>query len=364
MDFPMTLAVTFPFPVKLSSISMTAHEAYTPSEVEVYLGSSPPLQPNEIDDGEERGSFGAGVFERLGFITFRGGAAGGMLERETKVISDVDEGCEFVKLVVHEPVLSSDTVKFNKGQQVGLTGLSFTGEPVDSLGLGYGTIASPENHSLLVAEIIGVDGMEGLGDMEKALLKAGVSSSIVRSVVGIGKGVAEEKKPLISGTAEERVDEETMRLVERAKELCAEAVRVEDFILAKRRKNAVDSILSLGKHISLAKAEEEAAARADDFDLAAEKNKEVTELRGKRDKIAEEGGVEADSQADKSDVRPEDGLEEEESAEKNNVKPPKPNYRKRVRGEYKFVANPVVEQKDLQQLVKGNKEFEEVRTNE
>ena len=70
-----------------------------------------------------------------------------------------------------------------------------------------------------------------------------------------------------------------MRLVERAKELCAEAVKVEDFILAKRRKNAVDSILSLGKQIAMAKAEEEEAARADDFDLATEKNMEVKELR-------------------------------------------------------------------------------------
>ena len=91
-----------------------------------------------------------------------------MLERETKVVSDVDMECDFVKLVVHEPVLSSDTARFNKGQQVGLTGLSFTGEPVGGRGgIGYVAFAAPENHSLLVAESIGVEGMEGLGDMER-----------------------------------------------------------------------------------------------------------------------------------------------------------------------------------------------------
>jgi len=223
LEYPATLAIVLPHPVNLRSITLTAHEAYVPSEIEIYLGKSPPLQPKEVDNGEKRGSFGAAVFSKLGFITFRG-AAGPKLERETRVISNINTECEFVKLIVHEPVLGSHTVKFNKGQQVGLVGLRFKGDPIGAnayIGM------APENHSLLVAEYIGVEGVEGLGEMERALLEAGVGSSIVGGIVrGDDRG---EQDIGIGGLAEGagEVDEETRRLAARGKELCGEAVKKE-----------------------------------------------------------------------------------------------------------------------------------------
>jgi len=124
-------------------------------------------------------------------------------------------------------------------------------------------------------------------------------------------------------------------------------------------------MLSLGQEISKAREEEAAAVKEDDFDLATRKKAQGKGLKKKRDKVAEEGGIgwgeeiEVGESGGGGGTGPEDRPEDEHP---NVEKPPpsSPRFRIRVRGNYKFVANPIVPLKDEKKAVQGNKEFEEI----
>ena len=182
-DYPMEVGVEFQgSSAYLSDLVITCHEALTPSRIELYVGTpasssaeSASMSMSMSMEGvlpEDTGSYyEEAVFERLGYVKFRGCASGGNgFERETKAINGINLNCRYVKLLIHEPLMSdAETRRKNEHHQVALMGLTFVGFDASSK-YEFGTSSlshglAPENCNLLVAEAImrqaAAEGTEG-----------------------------------------------------------------------------------------------------------------------------------------------------------------------------------------------------------
>ena len=295
--YPFEVGVELSSSAEVCDLIITVHSSLVPSRIELYVG---------VETSSIAPTYANALFRRLGHVSFRQRGESSETTtpgRETRTVPDLNARCRYVKLLVHEPLISPN---FNPDHQVCILDVTFMG--CDALTkLEHPRSETVFDHRLLVAETLsrldasnrsaGTTGSSALPPSvyalqyrsscnfsagEVALLEAGVSADIISSVVS-SVSRPPPSPPSSPYTHRNLYSPMTSARLRRLRHLQDLASSSRRYVDAKRFKALGDELLALAE----AKAEfgrlEDMAVARDDFSEAKEWSEKRDEYENEMD---------------------------------------------------------------------------------
>lgn len=254
--FPQQLSFRFDGPVYLHQLQLLAHESKIPYKVEVFTSPTPPNSSEEFPPLESE------AFTYMGYVSFTANREGVFKSGELRSCQ-IDEQVLYVKLVLWEPHGNA----LNFYGQVGLSSITCVGTLLRRLApstmfphqrSGHGGVTTLHSHSQRAADRL----LEHPDDSVHAAQHGATMAT-----------------PLDKLIYDLTYDAQVIGKINEVIAMKEHAVQQEDYALARRLKETIDTLYPLGLQIQQIQARKRVAMLDEDFQLAGILKEEEEEMR-------------------------------------------------------------------------------------
>jgi len=243
-EYPQELGFALAAPSHITQVQILSHQSKISTKIELFVGEGP--------------SYEDATFRRLGYLSLNSNERSGYQARELKSVY-VDTQANFVRLVVHKCFVNQHNL-FN---QVGIIAVNLLGELSgggrgaysSSPGMGYGHVSSSQSVGSHTSDMAGpYTGSRGL-----------VRSTSEQHDIGFDMNY----------------DPETAQKLREIIALKHQAVKMEDFDLAKVYKQQEIYLKSIGSQLAQLEDAKRQAVQLEDYDRAKMLKQEIESLRAR-----------------------------------------------------------------------------------